>query len=108
MLAYNYAYGGATTNASLVQPWQPTVLSFVDQVRQFSDGIAARPEYAPWTARTALFGVWMGVNDVGNSWWKADYDQLLGQIMDTYFGQLQVMYNAGARQFVLLTVPREC
>jgi phospholipase/lecithinase/hemolysin len=105
LLAYNFAYGGATTNASIVAPWQPTVLSFIDQVAQFSGSIAKKPSYAPW-GDNALFGVWMGVNDVGNTWWKSDYEQLLGQIMDSYFGQLQVLYNAGARNFMLMTVPR--
>jgi len=46
---------------------------------------------------------------VGNSWWKSEgeYEALVGGIMDSYFGQLQVVYEAGARNFVLLGVPRE-
>lgn len=107
LLSYNFAYGGATTNASLVTPYQPTVLSFVDQVAEFSGSIASKPSYAPWTAQNSLFGIWIGVNDVGNSWSLANYTQLVGGIMDSYFGQLQIMYNAGARNFVLLSVPRE-
>ncbi|KAK4223487.1 hypothetical protein QBC38DRAFT_516820 [Podospora fimiseda] len=106
LLTYNFAYGGATTNASLVTPWREDVLSFVDQVAQFSNSIASKPSYAPWTAENSLFGVWMGVNDVGNSWWKGEeYDVLVEAIMDTYFGQLQVLYDAGARNFALLSVP---
>lgn len=109
LLTYNFAYGGATTNATLVTPWKPEVLSFIDQVAEFSGSIGAKPkpEYAPWTGEDALVGVWMGVNDVGNSWWLGNYDALLEQIMDSYFGQLQIVYEAGARNFVLLTVPRE-
>lgn len=107
LLSYNFAYGGATTNASLVAPWQPTVLSLIDQVAQFSGSIADKPDYAPWTADDALFGVWMGVNDVGNSWWLEEYDALVQSIMDSYFGQLQILYDAGARNFVLLSVPRK-
>ena len=107
LLTYNFAHGGATTNASLVAPYDPSVLSMVDQVAQFSRSIAARPGYAPWTAANALVGVWMGVNDVGNSHWLANYyPQLVGQIIDTYFSQLQVLYDAGARNFVVLGVPR--
>jgi len=106
LLAYNFAYGGATTNATIVPPFQSTVLSFVDQVAQFSSSIAKKPSYAPW-GDNALFGVWIGVNDVGNSWWKADYDQIVEQIMASYFGQLQILYDAGARNFMLLTVPRK-
>lgn len=83
------------------------MLSFIDQVKQFSDSIAAKPDYAPWTGGNSLFGVWMGVNDVGNTWWKEDYGELLERIMDSYFGRLQVLYDAGARNFVLLGVPRE-
>ncbi|KAL2266804.1 hypothetical protein VTJ83DRAFT_6156 [Remersonia thermophila] len=104
LLAYNFAYGGATTDSSIVEPYRPEVLSFIDQVAQFSGSIASKPAYAPW-GDNALFGVWMGVNDVGNSWWKEDYDQILERIMDSYFSQLQVLYDAGARNFVLLTVP---
>lgn len=106
LLAYNFAYGGATTNATIVPPWQSTVLSFIDQVAQFSSSIAKKPSYAPW-GDNALFGVWMGVNDVGNTWWMSEYDQIVEQIMDSYFGQLQVLYDAGARNFMLLTVPRK-
>lgn len=83
------------------------MLSLIDQVAEFTGSIASRPAYAPWTGENALFGVWMGVNDVGNSWWLEDYEVLLGRIMDSYFGQLGVLYEKGARKFVLLTVPRE-
>ena len=106
MLSYNFAYGGATTNATIVPPYTSSVLSFIDQVAQFSGSIAKKPSYAPW-GDNALFAVWIGVNDVGNTWWLANYDQLVSQIMDSYFGQLQILYNAGARNFVLLTVPRK-
>ncbi|OIW27680.1 carbohydrate esterase family 16 protein, partial [Coniochaeta ligniaria NRRL 30616] len=105
LLSYNFAYGGATTDSALVTPYEPTVLSLVDQVAQFSGSIASHPSYAPWTAADALVGVWIGVNDVGNSYWLANETVLLGEIMDRYFQQLQIVYDAGARNFVLLSVP---
>ncbi|KAJ9165264.1 Carbohydrate esterase family 16 protein [Coniochaeta hoffmannii] len=105
LLTYNFAYGGATTAADLVTPYAPTVLSLVDQVSQFSGSIASHPSYAPWTAADTLVGVWIGVNDVGNSYWTANETVLLGKIMDRYFAQLQIAYDAGARNFVLLSVP---
>ncbi|KAK4155970.1 hypothetical protein C8A00DRAFT_41446 [Chaetomidium leptoderma] len=104
LLTYNFAYGGATTNATIVPPYESTVLSLIDQVAQFSGSIANKPSYAPW-GDNALFAVWIGVNDVGNTWWKEDYDQIVEQTMASYFGQLQVLYAAGARNFVLLSVP---
>ena len=108
-LSYNFASGGATTNASLVTPFAPTVLSFVDQVAQFSSSIASRPAYAPWNSENSLFAVWIGVNDVGNSWWlgESEMNALYGKIMDSYFGRLQVLYEAGARNFVLLGAARK-
>jgi len=70
LYTYNYAYGGATINATLVEPWQPTVLSLIDQVNQFLDGAAKKPPATPWTSQNSLFSVWIGINDIGNSWWK--------------------------------------
>ncbi|KAF2841470.1 carbohydrate esterase family 16 protein [Patellaria atrata CBS 101060] len=105
LLTYNFADGGATTDATLVTPFQPTVKSFIDQVKGFSNSIGSHPSYAPWTSNNTVFGVWIGVNDVGNSWWKSDVDQLNAKIMDKYFEQLQILYTAGARVFALLGVP---
>ncbi|OLN81329.1 putative endoglucanase type F 2 [Colletotrichum chlorophyti] len=103
--SYNLAYGGATTDASLVTPYAPTVLSFIDQVTEFSRSLAPKPTWAPWNADNTLVGVWMGVNDVGNSFWFSNIDTLLVQILQRYFDQLQILYDAGVRKFVLLTVP---
>ncbi|CAN8104103.1 unnamed protein product [Discula destructiva] len=105
LLSYNFAYGGATTSAELVTPYEPTVLSLVDQVTEFSDSIASHPSTTPWTSRDTLFGVWMGVNDVGNSYFESNVTEILNDIMVVYFDQLQILYDAGARNFVLLGVP---
>lgn len=106
-LSYNFAYGGATTDADLVTPYEPTVLSFVDQVTEFSNSIASHPSTTPWTSENSLFGVWMGVNDVGNTYYESNVTTILDDIMVVYFDQLQIMYDAGARNFVLLSVPRK-
>lgn len=108
LLSYNFAYGGATTDANLVTPYEPTVLSFVDQVTEFSQSIASHPASTPWTSANSLFGVWMGVNDVGNTYYQSNFTAITNAIMVVYFQQLQILYNAGARNFVLLNVPRKC
>lgn len=105
LLSYNLASGGATTDAKLVTPFAPTVLSFVDQVDLFYANLAAKPSYAPWTAADTLFGVWIGVNDVGNAWYRPEWPTLSVQIVDQYFAQVQRLFDAGARKFVFLTVP---
>nr|AMJ52087.1 lijH [Ascomycota sp. F53] len=103
--SYNFAYGGATTDATLVAPYEPTVLSFIDQVAEFTDSVASKPDYAPWSADDSLFGIWLGVNDVGNSWWEANETARIGQIMDQYFNQTNILYEAGGRNFAFLGVP---
>ncbi|MCJ1442969.1 MAG: hypothetical protein MMC23_003466 [Stictis urceolatum] len=105
--AYNFASGGATTDASLVAPYAPypTVLSFINQVQEFSSSLATKPSYAPWTSTNALFSVWMGVNDVGNGWYQSNWSTLVTEILDQYFKQVQILYNAGARKFLFLQTP---
>lgn len=107
LLTYNFAYGGATTDSNLVKPYDPSVKSYVDQVAQFSSSIASHPSYAPWTAANTLVGVWIGVNDVGNTYWLSNVTDVTNAVISRQFEQLQIIYNAGARNFVLLSVPRE-
>lgn len=79
----------------------------IDQVKQFSGSVASKPSYASWTADNSLFAVWMGVNDVGNSYYKSNETELLGMIMEDYFEQVEIMFTAGARNFAFLNVPRK-
>ena len=105
MLSYNFAYGGATTDANLVTPYASTVLSFVDQVTQFETSLKTIPNFAPWTATNSLFAIWMGVNDVGNGWYQSNWASVLDAVMNQYINQTQTLYNSGARKFLFLTVP---
>ena len=50
-------------------------------------------------------GVWMGINDIGNSYYLANYNTLVNQILGRYFDQVQILYNAGVRKFLFLSVP---
>ncbi|KAI8978263.1 hypothetical protein BD414DRAFT_553943 [Trametes punicea] len=111
ILTYNYAYGGATINASLVAPYEPTVLSLIDQVNEFLGTVASKPPSAPWTSENALFSVWIGINDIGNSYYLGgDRDAFSDTLLDSYFGQVQelqvhVRSNVGARNFLFINVP---
>ncbi|KAF7300043.1 CBM1 domain-containing protein [Mycena kentingensis (nom. inval.)] len=91
LFTYNYAYGGATINASLVKPFEPTVLSLGDQINEFlTGGVASKPATTPWTSDNALFSVWIGVNDMAGS----------------YFQPGDRGANVGARNFLFINVPR--
>ncbi|TFY83227.1 hypothetical protein EWM64_g783 [Hericium alpestre] len=89
VLTYNYAYGGATIDASLVAPYEPTVLSLTDQVNEF----LAQPDVGTgtkiWNTSNTLFSVWIGINDIGNSYYEpGDRDA-----------------NVGAHNFLFINVP---
>ncbi|KAG9125599.1 hypothetical protein FRC07_006918, partial [Ceratobasidium sp. 392] len=104
---YNLAYGGATIDAKLVTPYQPTVQSLVDQVTLWTKYFGPHPSAAPWTSANSLFAIWIGINDIGNSWWwgnvtQADFHKTL---LDRYFTQVDALYKKGARSFLFVNVP---
>jgi phospholipase/lecithinase/hemolysin len=102
---YNLAYGGATVDSALVAPYTPTVLSLKNQVQdQFLPIYGSTKTAVPWKASTSLFAFFIGINDVGNSWWLAN-TTLTDTIFTTYDGLLEQVYKSGARSFLFLTVP---
>ncbi|KAJ7061257.1 hypothetical protein C8F01DRAFT_160319 [Mycena amicta] len=112
VFTYNYASGGATINASLVTPFEPTVLSLIDQVNEFlsapaSGGVASKPATTPWTSTNTLFSVWIGVNDMAGSYSQAgDRGAFAEVLLGEYFALMQKLVNVGARNFLFLNVPR--
>ncbi|KAJ3860998.1 hypothetical protein EV359DRAFT_74910 [Lentinula novae-zelandiae] len=96
VLTYNYAYGGATIDSSLVAPFEPTVLSVTDQVNQFLDTAASKPAETPWTSENSLFSIWIGINDLGNSYYLSDNRTSCVTLSG---------HNVGARNFLFLNVP---
>jgi hypothetical protein len=59
--SYNFASGGATTDAKLVTPFASTVLSFVDQVNLYLKS-SKTAGFTKWNAANSIFAVWIGVN----------------------------------------------
>ncbi|CCM06439.1 uncharacterized protein FIBRA_08701 [Fibroporia radiculosa] len=105
---FNLASGGATIDAALVAPYEPTVLSIVDQVSQFQEYLAAKPYGAQWDSADSLFAIWIGINDVGNSyaWTNVTSQSAFHTIlMERLFSQVDILYEDGARNFLFLTVP---
>ncbi|KAF4414629.1 hypothetical protein F53441_14723 [Fusarium austroafricanum] len=103
VLAYNFAYGGATVDSKIVKPWSDTVKSLVDQVDQFSNSVGKHP--VSWNAENTIAGVWIGINDVGGTFYLQDAASIIEKATTRYFEMLEVLYQAGLRKFVLLRVP---
>ena len=70
VLTYDYAVGGATINKSLVAPGHAS-RSLIIQTNDFLQGAGKKPKSAPWTSENALFSIWIGINDVGNSYQRS-------------------------------------
>ncbi|RYP04654.1 hypothetical protein DL764_004316 [Monosporascus ibericus] len=109
---YNFAYGGATVDSDLVAPYDPSVVSMKEQVRsQFLPGYTGDSPSAPgapsWTGKDSVFAFWIGINDVGNSWWLAPAERgpLYARIFELYAALAAQLREQGARNFVFVNVP---
>jgi hypothetical protein len=102
---YNMAYGGATVDSALVKPYADTVLSLKNQVQDlYLPTYGSAPSFAPWKASDSLFAFFIGINDVGNSWWLNNatlYDLIFAQ----YDSLLEQVYQTGGRNFLFLATP---
>jgi phospholipase/lecithinase/hemolysin len=106
VLTYNMAYGGATVDSALVTPYAPTVLSMKDQIlKEFLPTYSAHPASVPWTSSSSLFAFFIGINDVGNSWYLSNSSTIYDAIFTEYMSLLDTIYATGARNFLFLSVP---
>ncbi|KAI1118323.1 carbohydrate esterase family 16 protein [Nemania sp. NC0429] len=108
LLTYNLAYGGATVDATLVTPYEPTVKSLRDQVEsEFIPGYTGSARKATWTGKESVFAIWIGINDIGNSYWQgADGTAALNaKIFAVISSLVDKIYAAGGRNFVFINVP---
>lgn len=104
---YNFAFGGATIDRNLVAPVSSGILTLTDQVNQFLNGFASKPASTPWTSSNAVFSIWIGINDLGNSYWNGNVPagSSLDNLLNAEFSLVQKLYNAGARNFLFINVP---
>lgn len=107
MLTYDFAYYGADVSNTIINTGVTT--DVVAQVANFKKNMVPAPADAPWTADNLLVAVWIGVNDVGQCFWKvAQYPTCpIDMVMTQYFTLLQTLYDSGVRNFMLNTVPRK-
>jgi len=100
----NLAYGGATVDSSLVAQYLPTVLDVNQQVNQEYIPVYSSKEVIPWASDDTLFSIFIGINDVGNSYGEKN-SSLNGIIFKEYAGLVDELYQTGARNFLFLQVP---
>lgn len=107
VLTYDWAYYGADTSNAIISTGVTT--DFIAQVGEFEEYLVPAPSEAEWTATNTLAAVWMGINDVGECFWEQSVYATcpISEVMETYFGLLEDLYNDGVRKFALLMVPRK-
>lgn len=100
----NLAYGGATVDSNLVAQYLPTVLSVQEQVNDEYIPVYSNKTVIPWASDDTLFSIFIGINDVGNSY-ASKNASLNGIIFDVYSGLVDELYQTGGRNFLFLNVP---
>ncbi|CAG9936829.1 unnamed protein product [Clonostachys rosea f. rosea IK726] len=104
-LSWNFASGGATVDKSIIVGSKSNVQSFTEQVKSFQDTVGKKPDYAKWDGDSAAVGVWMGLNDLGTSYYRKNSTKVIEKSVDKYFEELESLYKTGIRKFFLLQVP---
>ncbi|KAI9669952.1 MAG: hypothetical protein M1831_006988 [Alyxoria varia] len=105
---YNFARGGAVLEKSLVRKdISQEAFSFQEQiVRSFRPTYASKstPESYSWRSDTSLFALAFGVNQLAVLH-KNNVATPIKRLFTSYKAQIHDLYNAGARNFLLLNVP---
>lgn len=121
-LAWNFARGSSTVDGDLIWPEYPAARSLVDQVRQYTEmdkqraqsqanrdsrGTSSSASSSSDQSRLDLYTIFFGINDIANTAQKEDVnlEELYTAVMKTYVGEMEHLYQQGARNFLLFNVP---
>lgn len=107
ILTYDLASGGATVDADLIAPSIAGPVSLKNQIEsEFIPIYASRPYFAPWGASDTLFALFIGINDVQNTYGPSKENKTrVDETFQEYAGLLDQLYQSGARNYLLLNVP---
>ncbi|KAL8280784.1 hypothetical protein RQP46_006788 [Phenoliferia psychrophenolica] len=111
ILLRDLAYGGATINSSLVYPGNTGIKSLADQasftVGEFVQYFSPSPRGIKWSGKNSLFATWIGINDnFRSSFWTNTTNPAFHKTeLDNWMALQIKLYNTGARNFLVLTVP---
>ena len=102
---YDFAVSGATIDNAIVPALSTSIASVRQQVEtMFLTRYASKPADAPWTSANSLFGVFIGINDLDNSYTKNQATTNTA-LVNEYAILLEKLYQSGARNFLVLNVP---
>ncbi|KAG2025765.1 hypothetical protein GB937_002487 [Aspergillus fischeri] len=102
VLSYDLAVGGATINGSLVGS---TANDLVGQVKTFDATYSSKPASAPWSFEDAVFAFWIGINDIGNAYYRTNASTFVPQLIGRLEDLAKDIYSSGGRKFLFVNVP---
>ncbi|GAA5937440.1 hypothetical protein JCM3775_006615 [Rhodotorula graminis] len=104
---YNFALSGATASPDVLAVGYPNV-SFSDQVGWFLGNFTdqKRADKREWEGSSSIFSVFFGINDVNvHTGWGYPIVDVLEPTFEAYDQSISRLYEAGARNFLLMNVP---
>ena len=102
---FDFAVSGATIDNAIVPAYSTSIPSVRQQVEtMFLTRYANKPVDTPWTGADTLFGIFIGINDLDNSYTKNQATTNTA-LINEYGILLEKLYQSGARNVVLLNVP---
>ncbi|KAL8788972.1 MAG: hypothetical protein Q9213_001381 [Squamulea squamosa] len=110
LLTYNFANPGAEIDGSAANPDMAgtsnndlvyEVNSFLSTYTYAKGGVPM----AEWRGDSSLFLFFFGVNDNIHTWHKPNRAAITNRIFQTYEQELNLLYDQGARNFLLLNTP---
>jgi len=77
-----------------------------DQVNEYLGSVASKPETTPWNSGDSIFSFFIGINDIGNSFYQSGNRTAFANVLlDAYFALVEKVYATGARSFLFVDVP---
>ncbi|KAM0346324.1 hypothetical protein ACHAPU_005755 [Fusarium lateritium] len=98
-LTYNFGTSGAVVDSSDGSANSYTVVREIDE--QFAPNYKLGKTFAP---DSSLFAIWIGINDVIHNY-KNRKSNTYDASFRSYRTQIEKLYKAGARNFLLMTIP---
>jgi len=104
---FNFAFGGAVTDESIIAQDGTGTQSFKDQVNEFLTFYADNTTLSDWNGNNSLFISFFGINDVGKSFFftNSTPEETNALVIASYYQRLALLRDAGARNFLIMQVP---
>ena len=96
---YDFAVGGATINGSIVASATPMDVQITT---------VFEPKYSSatfWTENDSVFFVWIGINDLIQTYARMNETVEVPILLDAYTALLSNLHSHGARRFMLVNIP---